>query len=227
MAIIPMIFWDWQQNDGIMNEAQNALMGVFTDGEVGKIAPYVIHSVAFGDELGEQGTYWLDKMKNFKNQLAKYGVPISMTDDWDRDTYKNGNSLNDFGRQVNQVQDMTHAHIMPYYHPWQCPNAYSFWPYLQDQVNFITRNNLKRPILITQTCWGSDPNQGHGRGQHDEARNMDNFKKYWTTFTDNCQYFKQQKVGWFVHAYSDSGEPGFGMLDWNNNPKFNFQPRRC
>jgi hypothetical protein len=35
-----------------MTAAENAFMGVFTDPQVGSIATYIVHSVAFGDELG-------------------------------------------------------------------------------------------------------------------------------------------------------------------------------
>ncbi len=28
MALIPMIFWDWQQNDPVMHAAENALLGL-------------------------------------------------------------------------------------------------------------------------------------------------------------------------------------------------------
>lgn len=110
MAIIPMIFWDWQQNDAVMTKAENALLDVFTNAEVGQIAPYIIHSVAFGDELGEQGTYWLAKMKDFKGKLVKYSVPLTMTDDWDRDVYKSGSGLSSFGKQANDLCDLTNAH---------------------------------------------------------------------------------------------------------------------
>eukprot|EP01117_Protostelium_nocturnum_P009675 TRINITY_DN3457_c0_g2_i3.p1 TRINITY_DN3457_c0_g2~~TRINITY_DN3457_c0_g2_i3.p1 ORF type:complete len:283 (-),score=67.74 TRINITY_DN3457_c0_g2_i3:49-897(-) len=226
MAIVPMIFWDWGPNNNLMYQAENALLGVFQDSEVGKIASYVIHSVAFGDELGEQGDYWLPLMKEFKGKLSQYGVPLTMSDDWDRDIFRNGNGLTDFGKKVNALSDLTHVHIMPYYHPWVCPNAYSFWNYFQNQIGSLLANKNKRPIMISQTLWASDAS-GHGRGGHEEARNMDNFKQYWNTINDNCQYFKNVRVGWFIHAYSDAGEPGFGMLDWNGNPKYNFKPKFC
>jgi len=111
MALIPMIFWDWQQNDPVMYAAEDAFMGVFSDSEVGSIAAYVIHSVEFGDELGEQGDYWLPKMQEFKSKLAPYNVPVTITDDWDRDVYQNGNGgLSDFGQKVNDLSDLTNEH---------------------------------------------------------------------------------------------------------------------
>jgi hypothetical protein len=37
-----------------MHASEDAFMGVFSDPEVGSIATYVVHSVAFGDELGTE-----------------------------------------------------------------------------------------------------------------------------------------------------------------------------
>jgi len=196
LAVIPMIFWDFQQNDQKMNAAENALMGVFTNSEVGSIAPYIIHSVAFGDELGEEGNYWVPLLQSFKTRLAQYSVPISITDDWDRAVFKNGNSLSSFGSQVNSISDLTQAHIMPYYHPGQVTDTSNFWPYFLQQLQFLNNNNMKRPILISQTLWAYNQN-GHTRGQHDEADTMSNYIQYWNTINNNCQTFADMKIGWF------------------------------
>jgi len=223
MAIVPMIFWDWQENDAVMTKAENGLLGVFNNTEVGSIAPYIIHSVAFGDELGEQGTYWLAKMKDFKAKLSKYNVPITITDDWDRTIYKSGSGLSSFGNQTNDLSDLTQAHVMPYYHPTQCPDAYHFWDYFLQQLQFLVKYT-KRPIFVSQTLWAYNKN-GHQRGSHDDADNMDNYQEYWNTINNNCQTFASLKVGWFIHSYK--GEPGLDMVDNNGNPVFSFMPKKC
>jgi len=223
VALIPMVFWDWQQNDKVMNEAENALLGVFTNSEVGSIAPYIIHSVAFGDELGEQDQYWVGDMTSFKGKLAKYGVPIAISDDWDRGVYKSGNGLSSFGKQVNALDDLTQAHVQPYYHPSEAVDAFHFWPYFSQQLQFLVANN-KRPIIISQTMWAYNKN-GHERGQHDEADNMQNYQEYWNTLNNNCTTFKNLKVSWFFHTYY--GEPGFDLINDSGNPVYNWVPRFC
>jgi len=222
MALIPMIFWDWQQNDPIMNAAENALLGVFTDPDVGSIAPYIIHSVAFGDELGEQGTYWLPDMKSFKSKLLTYGVPITITDDWDRAVYKSGSGFSSFGQQVNTLSDLTQAHVQPYYHPDEAIDAWHFWPYFLQQLQFLTTNN-KPPIIISQTMWAYNKN-GHQRGKYDNADTMPNYTEYWDTINNNCTTFKNMKVSWFFHTWY--GEPGFDILN-NTGPVFNWKPKMC
>jgi len=223
MALIPMIFWDWQQNDPVMTKAENGFLGVFSDSEVGPIAKYIVQSVAFGDELGEQGNYWISRMTDFKTKLSKYGVPLSITDDWDRSVYKSGSGLSSFGKQVNALSDLTQAHVMPYYHPDQCVDAFHFWPYFTQQLQFLVANN-KRPILISQTLWAYNKN-GHQRGEHDEADNMQNYQEYWNTINGNCSTFKSMKIGWFIHSYF--GEPGLDLVDQNGNPVFAFKPQFC
>jgi len=223
MALIPMIFWDWQQNDSVMNQAEQALLGVFTDPGVGSIAPYIIHSVAFGDELGEQGNYWISPMQSFKSRLSQYNVPIAITDDWDRSVYKSGNGLSSFGNQVKSISDLTHAHVMPYYHASQAADAYNMWSYYSAQLQFLA-TNMKRPILISQTLWAYNQN-GHQRGQGDSADTLANYQEYWNTINSNCQLFAQLKIGWFFHSWQ--GEPGLDLIGSNGQPVFNFVPNRC
>jgi hypothetical protein len=224
MALIPMIFWDWQQNDPVMYAAEDAFMGVFNDNEVGSIAPYIVHSVAFGDELGEEGDYWVSRMRDFKGKLAKYNVSIAITDDWDRDVYENGNGgLSDFGNETNSLDDLTQAHVQPFYHPDVVIDAFHMWDYFTQQMNFMV-NNLKRPLIISQTLWAYNKD-GHQRGEHDEADNMDNYVEYWNTINNNCQTFKQMKIGWFFHSWL--GEPGLDLIGSNGQPVFNFVPKKC
>eukprot|EP00026_Physarum_polycephalum_P003789 Phypoly_transcript_03803.p1 GENE.Phypoly_transcript_03803~~Phypoly_transcript_03803.p1 ORF type:complete len:709 (+),score=102.89 Phypoly_transcript_03803:251-2128(+) len=221
MGLIPMVFWDWQQNDGVMNAAENALLGVFNDPEVGSIASYVIHSVAFGDELGEQGNYWITPMQNFKAKLAQHGVLVSISDDWDRRVYQTGSGLTSFGKQVNALGDLTQAHIQPYYHPGAVHSASDAWPYIQTQLNNLANNN-KRPIFISQTMWSYNQN-GHNRGQYDQYDNMQNYQTYWKSMNDNFATFKNLQIGWFFHTWR--GEPGFDLIGDNNAPMFDFRPQ--
>jgi len=224
LGLIPMIFWDFGQNDPIMKQAEDAFMAVFNDTQVGSIAPYVIHSVAFGDEVGEEGDYWVSRMKAFKTRLSKFSVPITITDDWDRQVYKNDDgSISDFGNETNSISDLTHAHVMPFYHPNECVDAYHFWDYFKQQLEFLT-TNLKRPIMISQTLWAYNKD-GHQRGEHDEADNMDNYVQYWKTINGNCAVFSQMKIGWFFHSYV--GEPGLDLIGDNGQPVFDFVPTRC
>jgi len=163
-------------------------------------------------------------MKEFKNKLTTYQIPITITDDWDRDVYQDGNGgLSDFGKQVNDLSDLTNEHDMPFYHPNQCVDAFHFWDYFVAQLQFLVNNN-KRPIFVSQTLWAYDKS-GHQRGGHDEADNMDNYLAYWNTINDNCQTFKSMNVSWFFHSWR--GEPGLDLIGGDGKPVFNFVPKFC
>jgi hypothetical protein len=67
----------------------------------------------------------------------------------------------------------------------------------------------------------------HDRGFGNPAENIGNFTLYWDIIQSKCQYFKEHKVGWFVHTYDDSQEPGLGMIDSSGQPKMPFHPPSC
>ena len=50
--------------------------------------------------------------------------------------------------------------------------------------------------------WASEKGW-HGRGGHEEAISLDSFKTYWNAFLGQCEWFKERKMGWYVHTYSD------------------------
>jgi len=224
MGVIGMIWWDFGPNDAKMKASENAIAAVFDDPQLGRFAPYVIHSIEFNDEVGEEGNWFAGPFKSFKARMAKYGVPIAFSDDWDRpEWHSNTPNLNSWGRQASDMQDQTHVHVIPYFHN-NVANPNTFFPYLKKQIEFLQRNNMKRPHIISQTEW---PSAGGNHAYRPQWDNIQSFTTYWNTFTSNCQYFKNNKVGWFFHAWSDSGEGGLGLLDWNNKPKINFKPTRC
>eukprot|EP00026_Physarum_polycephalum_P012907 Phypoly_transcript_13255.p1 GENE.Phypoly_transcript_13255~~Phypoly_transcript_13255.p1 ORF type:complete len:353 (-),score=30.86 Phypoly_transcript_13255:19-1014(-) len=223
VALIPMIFWDWGQNDPIMHGAENAFMGVFDDPEVGPIVPYVVHSVAFGDELGEQPDYWVRPMNDFKKKLAKYKIPIAISDDWDRPVYQTGSGLTDFGKKINALDDLTQAHIQPYYHPDDVRNVTYLWPYYQTQLNNLVANN-KHPVIVSQTMWSYNQD-GRIRGEYDQYDNMENYQLYWNTLNANCATFKHLKVGWFFYVWQQ--EPGFSLITPNGTAIWDWQPKFC
>jgi len=222
MAVIGMIWWDFGPSPDKMRDSENAILSVFEDSELGKIAPYVIHSIEFNDEVGEEGDWWMDPLKQFKARAAKYGVPVAISDDWDRDVYhSNTDYLNDWGKKANDADDETHAHVIPYFHNGDPHNVMD---YLKKQVSFFQRNNMKRPYIISQSEW---PSAGGGHAYRPQWDNIQSFKVYWGAFLNNCDYFKQNKVGWFMHVFSDNQEGGLGLLDYNGNPKMDFNPQRC
>jgi hypothetical protein len=51
---------------------------------------------------------------------------------------------------------------------------------------------------------------------------------YFDLLDSKCEEFKAMPgggVGWFAHIYSDSQEPGYGILNGTTKEKFPFRPR--
>jgi hypothetical protein len=63
-----------------------------------------------------------------------------------------------------------------------------------------------KQMMITQNPWSSN-NNGRNRRSNcgDDVWkdvNVKDANEYWNLWTSNCQYFKQQQIGWFAHVFS-------------------------
>ena len=48
---------------------------------------------------------------------------------------------------------------------------------------------------------------------------------YFKLLDDNCQFFKEQSIGWFAHTYNDQNVEAYGVYGLNGALKFPFQPK--
>jgi hypothetical protein len=56
--------------------------------------------------------------------------------------------------------------------------------------------------------------------------NVANEKAYFDLLDSRCADFKRMNsIGWFAHLWSDNDLPGWGITDYNGNPKFAFNPK--
>ena len=137
---------------------------------------------------------------------------------------------------------------MPYYHADIFPTVQepTIWGYFETYIPFLQKYIPGKPILISQvwfflknmhqhstddsimqTLWSSIEGGSHDRGFGNPAENIGNFTLYWDIIMSKCQYFKEHKVGWFVHTYDDSQEPGLGMINDAGQTKMSFHPPSC
>lgn len=89
-------------------------------------------------------------MSNFKELVKPYGIPVGISEDWDRPgtmSSDDGSSLGPVGEKIANLSDVVHAHVMPYYHD-DLTEADS-WNYIQGQVQWL-KSNLDLPILISE-----------------------------------------------------------------------------
>ncbi|WVR08297.1 hypothetical protein IAU60_005346 [Kwoniella sp. DSM 27419] len=235
MGLIPMIWWGFDDQDS-WKDSRDAMVAVFNSDEWKELAPYIVHSVAFGSEPigdGVDGDSFLNDYKAFRAEMAQLGIPVAISEDWDQDglaTYSEGNSnptaFTSYGRKLADASDLMQVHIMPYYRPDTFKDASDVWPYFASTLDFV-RSQSKGQILITETMWASQPGGSHERGGDNTGVDLDNFRLYLDTLNDHCEDFKHKQVGWFYHTWSDRFEANFGLLDAEGKPKVDFWPRKC
>ena len=123
-----------------------------TSSTYGKIAPYVFHSAEFGSEPigdGVDGSRFISDLASFQKTMNSYGVPVAISEDWDRPEVMSdasGSGLAGIGKQVKANTDMVHGHAMPFYHG---KNEAQSWPYIQGQVKWY-KDNVGLPTLISE-----------------------------------------------------------------------------
>jgi len=139
-----------------------SILEIFTSSTYKDIAPYVFHSVEFGTEpIGDMddGDNFIDDLIDFKTAIQPYGIPVGISEDWDRPGIMRANEtggLGPIGEQILPESDFVHAHVMPYYHGYNQSDA---WSYIESQVWWY-KNNTPVPTIISEVssfCPGVAP----------------------------------------------------------------------
>ncbi|GAA5974513.1 hypothetical protein JCM21900_003079, partial [Sporobolomyces salmonicolor] len=230
MGLIVQVWWGFQADQDLWKKTQASIYQLFTNSTYASVAPYIVYSASFGSEPigdGVDGDNFIPDLQAFRNTMNSFGVPVGISEDWDRTSMRSGANAAGIGAQVLNSTDVAQLHVMPYYHPDEAPLVGDAWSYVEQQVQWA-RQALAQPTMITETMWSSSNSSGHLRGAHDEQDTLEAFATYWGAFASNCSFFKEHQVGWFVHTYSDDQEPGFGMLYTNDTAKLpRWKPNPC
>ncbi|KAG8415592.1 hypothetical protein J3458_009425 [Metarhizium acridum] len=84
------------------------------------------------------------------------------------------------------------------------------WAYIQQATQWVL-DHVKLPTMITESPWAcgkTDHNPDHNPGKRDVG--VAQYTRYWKTFDDNCKWFKQKNVDWFLDAWQ--GEDKFDIV---------------
>lgn len=211
-------------------DSQQAIYDAVNNPRFQAIVPYVVHSVEFGSEPvgdGMDGDNLPVDLGNFRNNLKSFGVPVGISEDWDRPNIMSngdGSGLGDMGQRIKDNSDVAHIHPMPFYHNWS-GTVDQAWPYIQQQVQWV-KDHVGLPTMVSETQWASyDGGPGsHSQGHADLG--VDQYRRYWQAFDDNCEFFRDVNVGWFIHTFKGEGE--FDMVSPNGGYLIpNWRPRKC
>lgn len=232
LAIIPQVWWGFTSNQSLWLKTRAAILSVLSSEP---LAPFVFHSLAFGSEPigdhvdgGPDG--FIADLNATRGMLAPYGLPISMSEDWDRPgtlASADRTALGPVGVKIAPLMDNLQLHPMPYYHANIYPSADGVWPYFEWYIDFVKRNLPGLPILITETQWSSMLGGAHDRGWGNPGEDIGNFTIFWDIVQGHCEFWRDNGVGWFAHVYDDSQEVGMGLIGEDGELKMDFDPPRC
>ena len=183
-----------------------------------------MHSADFGSEPvgdGMDGDNFVSDLGKFRQHMNQHQIKAGISEDWDRDgTMKSGNGLGPIGQGVKANSDYAHIHPMPFYH-FNNPESEA-WSYIQQATQWVL-DNVGLPTMITETMWAWGKTD-HNPGKSDVG--VAQYTNYWKTFDNNCEWFKQKNVGWFLHAWQ--GEDTFDMVKSDGSYVIpNWRPRKC
>lgn len=226
MAVIPQIWFGFDGDTSVKDASVAALYSVMT-GDHAAVAPYVFHSADFGSEPigdGVDGDNFISDLAAFRKKMNGYGVPVGISEDWDRPgkmSSDDGKSLADVGMQVKANSDYTHAHVMPYYHGNLQEDQ--TWDYIAPQLQFLHDVVALNGTMVTESQWAYGDNS-HYPNHNDVGPQQ--YSDYWTKFDDECETFKELGIGWFIHDWA--GEETFDMKKSDGSYAMpGFKPRKC
>ncbi|KAG8770851.1 hypothetical protein FS842_003048 [Serendipita sp. 407] len=102
-------------------------------------------------------------------------------------------------------------------------------PSLLSSTNwFVQQTHWTKKIIYTQTGWPTNANVWQPNSPNAVA-SVESATAFYNLLDGACEQLKgitpQGGVGWFWHIWEDAMLDGWGLLDWNSNPKWNFAPR--
>ena len=103
-------------DQSLWEQTRASILAVLNSNDLGPIAPYVFHSLAFGSEPigdGVDGGNFINDLIAMKQDLQPYGIPITISEDWDRPNIMSNDdftALGPIGEQIAPVIDLIQAH---------------------------------------------------------------------------------------------------------------------
>ena len=172
---------------------------------------------------GGGGDQFVTDLGKFRSKLNSYGIKVGISEDWDRPgtmSSDDGQSLGPVGQGVRDNSDVAHIHPMPFYH-FNDPESKA-WAYIKSETQRVL-DQAKLPTMISETQWAWAKTD-HNPGKSDVG--VAQYTDYWKTFDNNCEWFKEKQVGWFLHAWR--GEDAFDMVKPDGSYVIpNWRPRKC
>lgn len=117
--MIPQVWWGFGDQN-LWKKTKASILAVLRDDELGPVAPYVFHSLAFGSEPigdGVDGGNFINDLVTMKNDLQPYGIPITISEDWNRPSTMSNDAFTELGpvgQQLAPIIDLLQVHGEPF-----------------------------------------------------------------------------------------------------------------
>jgi exo-beta-1,3-glucanase (GH17 family) len=186
-------------------------------------APWVVRNVAVGSEPLFDWALDPDSLAaqiyGLRQKLSMYGIKTTISE------MPFGYQIHNNAPQVFKAIDFVEANILPFFDSGATTGA-NAWGVVSWSLDFFRQNaGPSKQIRITQTGWPSDTSVWKANTPTAVA-SVASEKSYYDLLDSKCQYFKDNgRIGYFAQIYADYQLGGWGILDYNGNPKFQFKPR--
>jgi len=162
-----------------------------------------------------------DQITNVRNQVKGTGVNVTISDM--KYSYTKTGADATF---IFKNEDMVHAHELPYFDS-DATTGDKAWPSLESSIKwFVQETDGTKKVTIVETGW---PSNNHVWPQTTGViPSVANEEAYMNLLNSKCSELKSITplggVGWFWNIWSDKMLGGWGFLDSEGNPKFDFKP---
>ncbi|KAL9935568.1 hypothetical protein V8E36_005916 [Tilletia maclaganii] len=193
-------------------------------------APFVVRAVVVGSEPlfdsvmppGQLAAQIMD----VKQKLSAYtgkglrGMQVTLSD-MPYAFQSNGNAPSVF-----RAMDIIEGNILPFFDQHATTGGQA-WPFVSSAYTYFQQQARGKKVLYTQIGWPSDASVWKPNSPRAVA-SVKSERAFYNLMERNCEWFKagaKGGIGWFAHIWDDNGLPGWGILDYSDNLKFDFAPR--
>jgi exo-beta-1,3-glucanase (GH17 family) len=235
VGIYPLIWFGFNSDNKWKSRKQKLLQAIKNNPK----APYVVRGVVMGSEPLFDGVLPVDQLvgemdgikqelKQFTDQKTHGGSAMHVTSSDMSYSYQKFDSKS----KILQTATVLQANVLPFFsQSAKFGNSADAMKGIKDTYTYLRNHSGgKKKIIFAQTGWPSTSEVWKGNSK-DAVASVASEEAYFKMLDKaacedpTLSKGPQGGLGWFAHIWSDSGLPGWGVVDSNGKRKFDFKPR--